>query len=155
MIFDDKFKKRFFEKVQKTRECWNWTASTKNGYGNIGISVNKKKTILYTHRVSYQIFKGKIGEGLVVMHSCDNKLCVNPKHLLLGTQGENLKDMVAKGRSAKGEFHSQSKYTKKQILSIRELYKKGNHTQEKLAEIFGTTAKYISSIINYKRWKHI
>ena len=86
---------RFFQKVNKTDSCWLWTgAFTSRGYGSFG--VNGKN--ISAHRYSYQIHTGQIPIGLVVCHTCDTPSCVNPEHLWIGTQSDNMKDMVSKDR---------------------------------------------------------
>lgn len=98
---------RFLAKVEKTNTCWLWQASTTGaGYGQIWMNEDGWKRI-DAHRYSYILHKGTIPEGLVVMHTCDNKLCVNPDHLILGTQKENLRDMYAKGRNRSLETYKQ------------------------------------------------
>lgn len=97
--------KRFMEKVkaESLDECWEWQASlTRGGYGHFGIQwPGKNYTMERSHRTSYKLFKGPIPEGMLVCHQCDNPLCVNPKHLFLGTHKDNAMDMMAKGRKNK------------------------------------------------------
>src|ERR1700730_16330475 len=81
---------RFWNGVKKTENCWEWTkAKTLAGYGLIGYG----KKLLYAHRLSYEIHIGSIPEKMFVLHRCDNPSCVNPKHLWIGTNHDNVKDM--------------------------------------------------------------
>lgn len=86
---------RFFEKVNKTETCWTWTGPT-NGKGYGLIEIEGKKIL--THRWSYEHHKGQIPDGLLVCHECDNPPCVNPSHLWVGTQKDNVRDAIDKGR---------------------------------------------------------
>lgn len=91
--------------------CWEWTgAKTGKGYGAIGAGGTKGK-MLVAHRVSWEIHRCPIPDGLVLCHRCDNRGCVNPEHLFVGTQRDNILDMFAKGRapSQKGEHHLQKR----------------------------------------------
>lgn len=83
---DEKFKKRFWAKVEKSQKCWLWVAAKSSGYGTIGYD----GSMLYAHRVSVVLSGRKIPKGLVVDHICRNPACVNPKHLRVVTQKENI-----------------------------------------------------------------
>jgi hypothetical protein len=84
----------FIQKEEATG-CWLWMASTKNGYGQL---YAQGKSSQYAHRVSWKEHKGQIPKGLQVLHKCDVRRCINPEHLFLGTQADNIHDMVKKGR---------------------------------------------------------
>lgn len=91
---------RFWSKVEMIpfHDCWEWIAGKyPHGYGMIGIK--KKKTTVSAHRISYQMKYGPIPEGLQVNHKCDNPGCVRPEHLYAGTQKENIRDVILRGRN--------------------------------------------------------
>lgn len=153
---------RFWDKVKKTRSCWVWQGS-KHGYGYGLIRVDTK--MLLTHRVCWQISRGAIPHGLQVLHRCDNPPCVRPEHLFLGTQAENVEDMVRKGRVAlgerrrperipRGENHVRSKLTTAKVRQIRKRYATGE-TQDELAREFGVAQSLISVIVHRKKWVHV
>lgn len=86
---------RFYASVEQTPSCWHWRGGKyRNGYGKI----SARGACRLAHRVSYELHRGVIPQGLQVLHACDNRRCVNPAHLFLGTQSDNLRDCVAKGR---------------------------------------------------------
>lgn len=151
---------RFWSKVN-TRgddECWPWMGHLNNkGYGMIRLgSANRGKVL--AHRLSYELAKGKIPEGSVIMHMCDNPACVNPAHLSVGTQKQNMLDKVAKGRdrngSRRGSQIGTSVLTDEQVASIRERYIAGIKMNDILSE-FGVSRPTVKRIISGKTWAHL
>ena len=151
---------RLFRKVKKTKSCWNWTGATSKGrYGSIGIGsrTDGSKKIIKVHRLSWEIFNGPIPNGLHVLHKCDNTICVNPKHLWLGTHLDNMKDMTEKKRYVvyKGSENLNSKLTERQVRQIRKIYRPFKMTQKMLAEKFKVSRTTIGFIIYRRNWKHL
>ena len=106
-------KERFYKNLPSGRDpdkCWEWQgACTSHGYGNIGAGGNCRK-VLSAHRVAWQLANDqKIPEGMHVLHSCDNPSCCNPSHLRLGTNADNVRDKVERGRTPCGESHYNAK----------------------------------------------
>lgn len=110
---------RFWQKVVKTDYCWEWhgTLGT-GGYGRFKRD-GKSTGLVYAHRYSYELHVGPIPNDLLVLHRCDNPPCTNPEHLFLGTDQDNMNDMVSKGRSLGGERSPFAKLTEAQVLEIR------------------------------------
>jgi hypothetical protein len=148
---------RFWSKVDRRgeNECWNWTARlTSFGYGRIGTG-GRYGDMMHAHRASYLIHYGPIPDGLVVMHICDNRRCVNPAHLKLGTQADNLRDMYDKHRNAPnpsmpGNLHPQaiSVDVVQEALRLR----KYGLTQEQVAEKLNISKGSVYNIDKKKHW---
>lgn len=136
---------RFMAYIDKQEECWLWTGNkNRRGYGKL--SFKKKKTAIAS-RVSYELFKGPIKDGMYICHTCDVPSCVNPDHLWSGTHMENTLNMVEKGRQhAKLDFYK--------ILDIRRLWDEG-YSNAKLCELYKVTSGTISSIVTRRIWKHV
>lgn len=129
--------------------CWEWSASKRQGYGKIKVDGK----YIGAHRVSYAIHRGVIPSGMHVCHQCDNRACINPEHLFLGTNADNMADRDAKGRGVifRGENHGSSKLAEADVLAIRA----SKLSQRKLAAIYGVSGRYISSVRTGKNWAHL
>lgn len=159
-------KERFFRHVKKTNTCWLWTANTyKCGYGQFGIGSRsdgtRKKAA--AHRISWEIHKGFIPKGILVLHICNIKECVNPKHLYLGDHQANMDQAVKDGRfkrtkkwidARRGSKNPASKLTEFKVLEIRKKYSNGS-SQDCLALEYGINQTKIGSIVRRETWKHI
>ncbi len=156
---------RFWSKVDKRGpdECWPWIGQVKSGgYGNITHGTR----LFAAHRVAYQLTHGDESLSdleLQVCHSCDNRACVNPAHLFLGTNLDNLRDMRAKGRGyiptgaefrARGEEHWKSKLTAAKVLEIRRRTRAGESNRD-LAEEFGISDVVVCNARRGVTWKHL
>jgi DNA-binding XRE family transcriptional regulator len=105
------------------------------------------------HRVAYEFGVGPIPDGLFVLHECDNPKCCNPAHLRVGTQAENIRQCVERGRKHVSSIRATSKLTHEKAAQIRSLYATGNYTQEQLAKLFGVTGERIHAVIHGRAWK--
>ena len=143
-----KDKIRFFDKVIVGNDCWEWqagiTQGKEGGYGMFWFN----GTNVGAHRFSYSLYKGEIPKDKHVCHSCDNRKCVNPKHLWLGSRLENQKDMVEKGRSLKGTKQNNNKLTEEQVLSIY----KDSRSLHAIARDYGVNASNVDHIKHGRSW---
>lgn len=145
---------RFYEKINFTDTCWLWTAG-QSGRGYGGYSINTIK--FPAHVICWSFFNGRVPKGLNVCHSCDVKLCVNPNHLWVGTQKENIADCVSKGRftvvRAHGVDHGRTKFTEEHVKTILVL---GPLIPVKnIAKLFKVSKNAIYPILYRRNWKHI
>ncbi len=146
----------FWSLVEKKdqNQCWIWQGVVSfNGYGRFTTKVNKKVKQHLAHRLAYHFYHDNFDQNKMVRHRCDNKLCCNPHHLELGTQQDNMNDMVLRQRSVGGIKNPASKFTEEQIKTIRREFK--FKTIQKLSEEYEVLRDTISNIVNYKSYKHI
>ncbi len=168
IIVSESPESRFWKKVSKTDSCWNWTEciTPDRGYGQFSFGGRLQPA----HRVSWKFAHGAIPMGMSVLHHCDNRKCVRPDHLFLGTAMDNTHDMLAKGREAsgknngskthpecvvKGENHPFHKITEDDVRMIRARYRPGLVTLDDLSREFRLNPKTIHRIVLRERWKHV
>jgi|SRR5262245_13657245 len=153
---------RFWEKVLRGHPdaCWIWRAATQGtGYGKFGLPGGR---FVLAHRMAWELTHGPIPDGLSVCHTCDVRLCCNPRHLFLGTTADNLADMRAKGRGTppppspalKGEQHGRARLTEAEVTAIRNDYGPGTSIRV-LAERYGVSPQNIHRIVTRKMWTHL
>lgn len=132
--------------------CHEWQGMKKGGYGYFYINGREKAV----HRMQYEKFKGEIPKGFNVCHSCDNPPCVNPDHLWIGTQKDNVHDMIAKKRDHKafGTRSKNSKINTDQALQIKLLYSQGESIKTIHLKL-NISYKIVQHICNGATWKHI
>ncbi len=160
---------RFWSKVtpEPNTGCWLWTASVNaSGYGQVGVGGRYGSTEV-AHRVAWTLAKGPVPDGVCVLHRCDNRVCVNPDHLFLGTKADNTHDMLRKGREAGGERHwtrtpggrervrnGTTKLAEPQVREIRDRLAQGD-PQRAIARDFGVSQTAVSDIRRRKRWARV
>lgn len=159
----------FWNRVAIADGCWPWIGEkSASGYGIIRASYTNGKA-LRAHRVSWELHYGPIPHGLFVCHKCDNRPCVRPDHLFLGTAADNARDMAQKGRSTlgdrnpariykermpRGEGHFMAKLTEDDVRAIRNRHAAGEKVRQ-LADEYHVCRQGIEAIIKRKNWKHV
>src|SRR5690606_2696925 len=129
--------------------CWHWVGNSRdNGYGRACYQGKYR----LAHRLFYEYYNDvKLAKNEHVCHTCDNRLCVNPQHLFLGTHQANMDDMVSKNRQARGKRHGRAKLSEEDVLDIRRLKKEG-YSDRYLGPKFGVHPTTISLINTGKKW---
>ena len=146
-------KRAFWSKVRKGSGCWIWTgASMKNGYGMFHVH----RKCVTAHRFIYmRSRKVSVPSSMDVCHKCDNRLCVRPSHLYVGTRKVNMEDAKNKGRVAFGERQGRSVLTDLKVIEMRGLYSSGGYSMECLSKRFGCSLGTAFNAIRNKSWTHI
>lgn len=145
------------EHVPNLGKCWVWKGNphgkVKHYLGRCGtFTLNGKEHA--AHRASYTLHFGAIPDAKSVLHKCDNAMCVNPSHLMLGTQVDNMEDCVSKGRQVRWERNGMHKLNLIQVSEIREKHKTGMFTWRSLGLVYGVSGSQIKRIVRNRSWKN-
>lgn len=144
---------RFWAKVKRGDDCWEWSASlTGKGYGQIALGGGVRRNLL-AHRLSWEIHNGRVPDGMVVCHHCDNRRCVRPDHLFVGTTADNQRDMANKGRSLSGERHNRVKLSADDVRWLRWAGAYTGASNTELAQLFGVSRGHVSDILAGRYWR--
>lgn len=131
--------------------CMEFQGATNGrGYGRVGYG----SSVVYAHRYSYSVHHGHIAQGASVCHTCDNRICVNPEHLFLGTPLENMRDCAAKGRTQRGETHKHAKLSRSDVEQIIALRAAGMRNAD-ISRLFSISQSQPSAILQRKEWRHV
>lgn len=152
--YKEKLKQRMMDKVEKVNGCWLFRGCLNSwGYGQVRI----QGRTLGAHKVMFELENGKIPKGKQANHTCHVCNCINPQHIYVGTQKENVRDMIEAGRSnyAVGERIGQAKLNGKDIIKIRGLIAAGLATKKGLARTYKVHRATIQAIVKRTTWKHI
>lgn len=168
---DDEMLRRFMEKVREDAGCWIWTgAKDRKGYGKFSIGNSRmadgkrRNSMVSAHRVSYELFIGPIPEGQgfhgsCVLHRCDNPACVNPAHLFIGSNADNVRDMDLKGRritkTRLGSAHHNAVLDEQKVAEIYQMAIHRLKPQLQIARQFGVCLSTVSHIKTGRLWSHV
>jgi hypothetical protein len=148
---------RFWQKVNKksSDECWEWLGATHHqwGYGNLTIDGK----YMAAHRYSWELHNREIPDGMLVCHHCDNPSCVNPNHLFLGTNADNMRDRDKKNRQARliGTNNGRAILNEDDIKQIFKLRNTSNYTVKEIADMFNISKSAIEAIIYKRNWTFV
>lgn len=146
--------------VKNEHECWPWIGSKdQSGYGKIKLGPKRLNNSFGAHRILCLLTHGQPKDPrMLAMHVCDNPSCCNPAHLRWGTDSDNTRDMVAKGRMnlnpRRGERHSSAIFTDAEVLAMREAYRSGERVTA-IARRLGVGHPTVSLIVQRKHWRHL
>lgn len=144
-------RERFWAKVEKTDGCWIWGGYLVREYGQHRLGGIKQPA----HRCAWVLANGPIPKSRLVLHRCDNPLCVRPAHLFLGTQLDNMRDKVAKGRQANGARNGNARLTANHVRVIRHLRANTTLTRREVAGLFLIDPTTVAQIERRRTWGHI
>jgi hypothetical protein len=143
----DRFEEKFIP--EPNSGCWLWEGGIgSSGYAQFWFN---GKTV-QSSRMAYELYKGRLSPKDYVCHTCDNKSCVNPDHLFIGTAQDNMTDKVRKGRHVFHESHPNSKLSYVDVARIRDLLATGNDSHAEIALKFGVSRMTITDINNNRTW---
>jgi hypothetical protein len=145
------WQERFWGKVDKTDKCWIWIGGKAKGYGKIRLGPEDGNRLVAAHKASFEIRSGPIPDGMHVLHNCDNRACVNPDHLYLGSELDNARDRVQRGLQVHGSRHPFSKLTDEQVIEIRSLGEVAS--PGKLAKRYGVSYFTIRRVLNGETYR--
>ncbi len=154
---DAVFDARFWERTERCGDCWLWTGPLVDG--RYGTTTRHRRHHL-AHRYAYLLTYGPIPAGIKVCHTCDTPRCINPAHLFLGTQADNVADMIQKGRAdfrknkSHGSAHYKAKLTEAAVRAIRARAASGE-PRTALVAAYGVCTATISHILNRRIWTHV
>lgn len=149
---------RFWSKVQKTDGCWVWIGKINHrwGYGYMSRGRAHEGQVR-PHRLSWELNVGPIPLGMLVCHRCDNRACVRPEHLFLGSQADNMQDAKSKGRlkggTVSGERHGRALLTWGQVRTMRAANKTTGIGCRRLSRKYGVSESTITAILNGHHWR--
>ena len=146
----------FWDYVDKSDGCWTWNRSRyQSGYGAVCVGDGPGR-MDSTHRVAWRLAKGPIPRGMHVLHRCDNRICVRPDHLFLGTNDDNIADMRAKGRNVdppthRGASHHNAKLDPEKVRAIRLMRARGAILRD-ISAAYGVSIPVVHSVVNRRTW---
>ena len=138
--------------IDSATGCWMWTGSlNRTGYGRMMFGPAASRRARFAHRVSYEVHVGPIPDDAYLCHTCDTPACVNPAHLFVGTQSDNMHDAATKGRTSRGEARHNARLTAEQARSIRD----DPRGHAAVAREYGVGYSTVKAIRDGRTWKHV